>query len=196
MLRDLASSCKQLKAFTFEYIQPQGPDERLYYRPRVVPPGGISRGLEHCSQTLEYLEIQVGNWEGIKELERHDMITSLKSFTALRTLVIDQTCFLGGDVEQEMGRPLFHTLLPASIAKVILKGADLYCLFPDLAELAKETENGLFPDLKRLDIYCQAIGQQHMPVSLDMAFRDAGVLLAAYVPENGKWVDVVKIGWL
>ncbi|KEZ44429.1 hypothetical protein SAPIO_CDS3430 [Scedosporium apiospermum] len=99
MLRDLASSCKQLKAFTFEYIQPQGPDERLYYRPRVVPPGGISRGLEHCNKTLEYLEIQVGNWEGIKELERYDMITSLKSFTALRTLVIDQTCFLGGDVE-------------------------------------------------------------------------------------------------
>lgn len=193
MLGKLASTCKQLEAFTFRYLQPQGGDERLYNRAFDLSPRQISDELGFCSKTLEYLEIQVGTWERVAELRRYDMITSLKSFTALRTLVIDQRCFLCGDLEQEMGRPLFHTLLPASIAKVTLKGADLYCLFQDLAELAKETESGSFPDLKRLDIYCQATGQQHMPVSLDAAFREAGVLLAAYVPENGEWVDMALI---
>jgi hypothetical protein len=114
------------------------------------------------------------------------VITSLKEFTALETLILDGACICYGEgglggFDREDDEPLtdvnsLANLLPASIESVTIDGTHPSLYEPILA-LAQEVRNGTFPRLKEFrETGFDSTFLPHPFGPLEDAMRKSGVL--------------------
>jgi hypothetical protein len=154
-LRDLAEACSNLETFIFHTSIDDGDILPLDYGESI--PEELQRGLLPCRDTLRHLEIQCG-WATCGTYLQNRVITSLKEFTVLETLILDSSCIccreddgldgssqINGESSADVN--LFLNLLPVSIISVTINDSHPILYEPILA-LAQEVRNGTFPRLK------------------------------------------------
>ena len=150
LLQALAVECSKLETFIFHSSLSIDdiPNKLTALCPREVP-----QGLLPCKRTLRHLEIQWGSIL-VDDFQPDDVITSLKDFTALETLIIDGTCLFYYDDDDEDFETLedtslisFVSLLPASIETVVVDGHHPG-LYKSILAFAQEVRGGSFSQLK------------------------------------------------
>lgn len=144
-LAALFASCGNLQALIYHHSQ------HLHTSMYARTPEDMAVALQHCHRTLRYLEIQ---W-GLPRPHQCGLISSLKLFSSLETLIIDAACVFSdtdnvGDGQGALSptpqRPLAD-LLPNSIRQLLLFCVN-YRMYQNIADLAQIACQGAFPDLK------------------------------------------------
>ncbi|KAK7414940.1 hypothetical protein QQX98_006265 [Neonectria punicea] len=161
-LHTLATACHKLETFVFHTSLV---DEQVPALTQSFLPSNIQQGLLPCKSTLRHLEIQC-NWETIRRHPQHELITSLKEFPFLESLVLSAACIgfvnhtqqrfdeprpLGKDAKPLGDASFLTRFLPASIKAVVFDGncANLYA---PIVALAQDVTNGSFPNLESFEV--------------------------------------------
>lgn len=184
-LRDLTTACSNLESFIFHTSLS---DDEVPLGTDGFIPRELCQGLLPCKDTLRYLEVQCG-WECWNDFGPQDVITSLKEFTALETLVLDGGCICcgeddlsGSDREDDEPIPDVNTLinlLPASIISVTIDGT-YPSLYEPILVLAQEIRNGTFPRLREFrETGVSPRVSSHSFEPLNNAMRNSGVMFVS-----------------
>lgn len=143
----LFAGCGSLQALMYQHDQNP---LRFVYTPT---PEDLAVALRHCHRTLRYLEIRWGS----PMFYDNGLISSLKLFSSLETLIMDAVCvfadlYSGWDGQGRLSpvprRPLVD-FLPTSIRQFLLSRVD-HRMYQNLADLAQSAREGAFPNLKEM----------------------------------------------
>ncbi|KAH7108916.1 hypothetical protein EDB81DRAFT_835178 [Dactylonectria macrodidyma] len=161
-LRNVVLACQNLRSFAFQYFQPASSIYELYRNDFSPSPKRIVEELKVCESTLEYLEIELAQGIPFTEFNSEHTITSLRNFSALKDVVVDEVSLhsdersLLDEVPDngteatigKLGKTLMR-ILPTSIESVNLKSVGP-CFTRYTGQVVNEACRSFFPNFKTL----------------------------------------------
>ncbi|KAM5341739.1 hypothetical protein ACJ41O_014770 [Fusarium nematophilum] len=180
-VKTLASSCKGLETFIIRYGEPSpAAQRRRSGSHRILSPKELVKELEPCASSLRRLEMRVNPiWFGLPEFYRKNAITSLKQFSVLKHLSLDELYLCCGRGKFEMARSLLADLLPPSIERVTL-GRVQSEFYGAAEDLCKEVRQGAFPSLSVVQFFKSP--RRH---TLNLVRWENGLIQVKWMSEEG-----------